>query len=112
MPKMKTHKGSKKRFRVTATGKLKRRQAGKKHAASAAIVITANADPNASGSYGLTLYRRFPSNRVNANATTPPSNTPPAVNAKPRDMTRRKRLDASAPSAMRSPNSRVLCDTE
>jgi large subunit ribosomal protein L35 len=31
MPKMKTHKGSRKRFRVTATGKLKRRQAGKKH---------------------------------------------------------------------------------
>ena len=31
MPKMKTHKGSKKRFRVTATGKVKRRQAGKKH---------------------------------------------------------------------------------
>jgi large subunit ribosomal protein L35 len=28
---MKTHKASKKRFRVTATGKLKRRQAGKKH---------------------------------------------------------------------------------
>jgi large subunit ribosomal protein L35 len=31
MPKMKTHKSSKKRFRVTASGKLKRRQAGKKH---------------------------------------------------------------------------------
>ena len=31
MPKQKTHKGSKKRFRVTATGKLKRVQAGKKH---------------------------------------------------------------------------------
>ncbi len=31
MPKMKTHKGSKKRFRVTASGKLKRSQAGKKH---------------------------------------------------------------------------------
>ena len=31
MPKMKTHKASKKRFRVTATGKLKRAQAGKKH---------------------------------------------------------------------------------
>ena len=31
MPKMKTHKGSKKRFRVTANGKVKRRQAGKKH---------------------------------------------------------------------------------
>lgn len=31
MPKMKTHKGSKKRFRVTASGKLKRSQAGKRH---------------------------------------------------------------------------------
>jgi large subunit ribosomal protein L35 len=31
MPKMKTHKSSVKRFRVSATGKLKRRQAGKKH---------------------------------------------------------------------------------
>ena len=31
MPKMKTHKGLKKRFKITATGKLKRRQAGKRH---------------------------------------------------------------------------------
>jgi large subunit ribosomal protein L35 len=31
MPKQKTHKASRKRFRVTATGKLKRSQAGKKH---------------------------------------------------------------------------------
>lgn len=31
MPKMKTHKGARKRFRVTAKGKLKRPQAGKKH---------------------------------------------------------------------------------
>lgn len=31
MPKMKTHKGAKKRFRITAKGKLKRKQAGKKH---------------------------------------------------------------------------------
>jgi large subunit ribosomal protein L35 len=31
MPKMKTHKGAKKRFRITASGKLKRSQAGKKH---------------------------------------------------------------------------------
>lgn len=31
MPKMKSHKGSRKRFRVTANGKLKRKQAGKKH---------------------------------------------------------------------------------
>jgi large subunit ribosomal protein L35 len=31
MPKAKTHKASRKRFRVTANGKLKRSQAGKKH---------------------------------------------------------------------------------
>ena len=31
MPKMKTHKGSKKRVRVSANGKLKSSQAGKKH---------------------------------------------------------------------------------
>jgi large subunit ribosomal protein L35 len=31
MPKQKTHKGAKKRFRVTATGKLLRKQAGKRH---------------------------------------------------------------------------------
>ena len=31
MPKQKTHKASRKRFKVTATGKLKRQQAGKKH---------------------------------------------------------------------------------
>jgi large subunit ribosomal protein L35 len=29
MPKLKTHKGSKKRFRVSPNGKLKRKQAGK-----------------------------------------------------------------------------------
>jgi len=31
MPKMKTHKASTKRFRVTAKSKLKRGQAGKRH---------------------------------------------------------------------------------
>ena len=31
MPKMKTHRGSAKRFTRTASGKLKRRQAGKNH---------------------------------------------------------------------------------
>jgi len=31
MPKNKTHKASKKRFRVSPNGKLKRSQAGKKH---------------------------------------------------------------------------------
>jgi len=31
MPKMKTHSGAKKRFKVTGTGKLVHRQAGKRH---------------------------------------------------------------------------------
>ncbi|MCE7001857.1 50S ribosomal protein L35 [Kibdelosporangium philippinense] len=31
MPKNKTHKGTAKRFRVTAKGKLKREQAGRRH---------------------------------------------------------------------------------
>lgn len=34
MPKQKTHKGVKKRFRVTAKGKVKHRQAGTSHLAS------------------------------------------------------------------------------
>lgn len=33
MPKQKTHKGTKKRFRVTATGKVKHRQSGTSHLA-------------------------------------------------------------------------------
>jgi large subunit ribosomal protein L35 len=35
MPKMKTHKGTKKRFRLTAKGKVKHRQAGTSHLAVA-----------------------------------------------------------------------------
>jgi len=31
MPKMKTHSGAKKRFRVTGTGKVMREQAGSRH---------------------------------------------------------------------------------
>jgi large subunit ribosomal protein L35 len=31
MPKQKTHKGTKKRFRITARGKIKHRQAGTSH---------------------------------------------------------------------------------
>ncbi len=34
MPKMKTHKGAKKRFRLTANGKVKHRSAGTSHLAS------------------------------------------------------------------------------
>ncbi len=34
MPKQKTHKGTKKRFRLTATGKAKHRAAGTSHLAS------------------------------------------------------------------------------
>ena len=31
MPKMKTHRGAAKRFKVTGSGKLRRRQAGRRH---------------------------------------------------------------------------------
>ncbi|MFT4148539.1 MAG: 50S ribosomal protein L35 [Micrococcaceae bacterium] len=31
MPKMKTHSGAKKRFKVTGTGKLRREQANRRH---------------------------------------------------------------------------------
>ena len=34
MPKLKTHKGTKKRFRLTAKGKAKHRQAGTSHLAN------------------------------------------------------------------------------
>ncbi len=34
MPKMKTHKGTKKRFRLTANGKAKHRRAGTSHLAT------------------------------------------------------------------------------
>jgi len=34
MPKQKTHKGTKKRFRLTATGKAKHRRAGTSHLAA------------------------------------------------------------------------------
>ena len=34
MPKMKTHKGTKKRFRLTAKGKIKHRPAGTSHLAT------------------------------------------------------------------------------
>jgi large subunit ribosomal protein L35 len=34
MPKQKTHKGVKKRFRLTATGKVKHRRAGTSHLAT------------------------------------------------------------------------------
>jgi large subunit ribosomal protein L35 len=34
MPKQKTHKGTKKRFRLTAKGKVKHRQAGTSHLAA------------------------------------------------------------------------------
>src|SRR5882724_3478425 len=98
--------------RKTLAGSVRvARHAGKKQAARAATVVTTSADPNARGSRGLTLYKRFPSNRVNPSDAAAPSNTPPPVKAKPRDSTSRKRLHAPAPSAMRSPSSRRLCDT-
>ena len=40
MPKQKTHKGTKKRFRLTASGKAKHRQAGTSHLAARKVKKT------------------------------------------------------------------------
>lgn len=37
MPKIKTHSGAKKRFKVTGTGKIKRAHAGKRHKLNSAL---------------------------------------------------------------------------
>jgi hypothetical protein len=52
-------------FRKALTGSVRvARHAGRKHAASAATVITTSAAAKASGSRGLTLYSKVPSSRV------------------------------------------------
>jgi len=86
------------------------RQAGKKHAANAAIANTTNADPNASGSRGLTLYKRLPSS---ASIQAPPSRQDHTA-GRQRQATphhQPQQIGGVGASAMRSPNSRVLCDT-
>jgi hypothetical protein len=49
------------------------RQAGSKQAATETSAITANAEPNATGSRGLTLYSRLPSRRVSSSAAALPA---------------------------------------
>src|SRR5207249_3758496 len=73
--------------------------------------MTAKAVPKASGSRGLTLYSRLPSKRVSSRAVAAPSSRPAPVSANPRDSTRHSRFEVPAPSAMRRPSSRVLCET-
>ena len=48
---------------------------------------------------------------VRARAAMAPKRTPAAVSRRPRERTRRSRLAASAPRAMRNPSSRVLWAT-
>jgi len=87
------------------------RQAGRKHAAVDARVIAAKAAAKASGSRGLTRYKRVPSRRVRRSARATPIMMPVVVRSKPRSSTRRSTFDVPAPRAIRNPNSRVLCET-
>jgi hypothetical protein len=67
------------------------------------IVITATADENASVSFGLTWLRSFPNNRVNASPAVAPQRTPTAVNLKPREMTRRKKIGCTGAKSHAQP---------
>jgi hypothetical protein len=80
--------------------------AGTTEAASAARMTTANANPNASGSLGLTLYSRYPNKRVTLTATTRPTTMPTPVKTTDRDITRPSKSAVFAPSAIRSASSR------
>ena len=46
MPKMKTHSGAKKRFRITGKGKVMREQANGRHCSSTSPRATPAASPN------------------------------------------------------------------
>jgi hypothetical protein len=69
----------------------------------ALVVMTTNAEAKASRLCGLMLYRRSPSRRVRASPAAVPKRTSPAVSAKPREITRRSRLDEPAPSCHAQP---------
>lgn len=49
MPKLKTHKGAAKRFKLTATGKIKRRKSGLRH-------ILTSKSPSNKNALGKTAY--------------------------------------------------------
>lgn len=77
-------------LRKACTGSVRiARQAGMRHAASEAIVITVSANANVEGSRGLTLYSKYPSRRIDPSAVAPPRTTPPAVSANPCEITQR-----------------------
>src|SRR6185437_4488580 len=63
------------------------------------------------GAYGRTPNNRSPIKRVVPNAIAAPATTPAAVTRMPRAITSRSTPAGPAPSAMRSPSSRVLCET-
>ena len=60
MPKQKTHKGTKKRFRLTAKGKIKHRSAGTSHLASRKTQkrIRNSAAPSVSAKAGIAKQYR------------------------------------------------------
>jgi large subunit ribosomal protein L35 len=69
MPKMKTHKGSRKRFTVTGTGKLMRAMAGKRHLNS--HKTRAAKRRSSRHSFGHGQYRQEVRHRIRAEVTQP-----------------------------------------
>src|SRR5205823_4337020 len=63
------------------------------------------------GSTAFTSYRRVPSSRVETNAAATPIATPTSTTFVPSDTTWRRTTLVVAPSAMRTPISRVRCAT-
>jgi len=87
------------------------RQAGKYAAADAAIVMTTAAASNTAGSTGFTRNSNAARSLDDATAPAIPIASPIAVTTRPSRMTMRRIAAASAPSAMRIPNSRVRSRT-
>ena len=58
MPKMKTHKGAAKRFRLTASGKIRRNKAFHRH------ILTKKTRKQKRGSRGTTLVAKVDEKRV------------------------------------------------
>src|SRR3954468_3322644 len=83
------------------------RRTGSQCAARATAVRTAAAPANVTGSTGLTPKIRLPRKRVAISAATTPAPTPVATRTRPLESARRSTSARCAPTAIRTPTSRV-----
>ena len=86
------------------------RQAGTKQANTDTTASTATAAEKLNTSSGLTSNSRFERDRVAINAPPIPTAEPSTVRIAPSRDTWEMTLPRVAPSAIRTPNSRVRCD--